>query len=435
MKLLEKLRYYSFWGVDFLKGGKVRSHYRDVRFILDNYSTDKSQGKRDLYLQKLLKHAVNTTPFYNEYKNYNSLSDFPVVDKVFIRQQFDNFVSKEYKGKPSFEVYTSGSTGTPFTVYLDKNKKYRNTADTIYFGKKAGYELGQKLFYIRDWNNVPSKSKLFSLIQNIRKVNVKHLDDVAISKLVEDIKTGNSSNAMLGYTSAFKEICKYLDSINSKPIKVNITSMIANAEALGDYTKKSIKKYFDFDILSRYSNMENGILSQQIINGGNFFHINWASFYIEILNMENDSPVNYGEQGRVVVTDLFNFHLPMIRYDTGDIAVMDVDKACFNGAPSFFKVDGRKMDTIYDTRGRIMTTVVYELEHFPEFKQFQLIQENENTYIVNLNLDKAFRHETKMVRMLKNYLGEDSIIKIIYVDEIPQLSSGKRKLTINKFRV
>ena len=211
--------------------------------------------------------------------------------------------------------------------------------------------------------------------------------------------------------------------------------MIANAEALGDYTKKSIKKYFDFDILSRYSNMENGILSQQIINGGNYFHINWASFYIEILNMENDSPVNYGEQGRVVVTDLFNFHLPMIRYDTGDIAVMDVDKSCFNGAPSFFKVDGRKMDTIYDTRGRIMTTVVNELEHFPEFKQFQLIQENENTYIVNLNLDKAFKHETKMVRMLKNYLGEDSIIKINYVDEIPQLSSGKRKLTINKFRV
>lgn len=435
MKFLEKLRYYSYWGVDFLRGSKVRSHFNDVKSILENYNADVSKKKRALNLENLLKHAVETVPFYKEYQKLKSIEDFPVVDKIYIRSKYDDFVSKEYKDKPCFKVYTSGSTGTPFTVYLDKNKKSRNTADTIYFSEKAGYFLGQKLYYMRSWDSVPSKGRLSSFMQNIEKVNVRSVEDETFCDLIEDIKKNNSTKAFLGYTSAFKEICKYLDRTNSEPIKANITSMIANAEAMGNYTKKAIKKYFDFDILSRYSNMENGILSQQIKNGGDAYHINWASYYIEILDMNSDKPVEYGVPGRVIVTDLFNYHVPMIRYDTGDIAVMEIDKNFFNGAPSFSKVEGRRMDVIYDTKGKPMTSVVYELEHFPEFKQFQLIQTNKNAYLVKLNLDEVFQHEEKLKTMLQDFLGDDAIINVEYVDEIPQLSSGKRKLTINKFAV
>jgi phenylacetate-CoA ligase len=185
----------------------------------------------------------------------------------------------------------------------------------------------------------------------------------------------------------------------------------------------------------RYSNRENGILSQQIIDGGEGLHINWASYYVEILDLKKDIPIGYGRLGRVVVTDLFNYHMPLVRYDTGDLAIMDIDKNSFNGAPSFFKVEGRRMDTIYDTQGKVVTsTIVYELECFSEFKQFQVIQEDHKTYRIRINVDGVFKQESKITRMLNGFLGKDANIVIDYVDEIPQLSSGKRKVTLNKYK-
>ncbi|WP_170063969.1 phenylacetate--CoA ligase family protein [Jejuia pallidilutea] len=426
----EKIRSHSFWFIDFLKGGKVKSHYNDIKFILENFNTDKSIKQRNYHLSSLMDHAIKTVPFYKDYKGYNSIYDFPIVDKMLLRESVNDFISNKFKDKSSYEVSTSGSTGTPFVVFQDKNKKNRNTADTLFFGEKAGYKIGHKLFYIRAWSKVISKSRLTTLLQNIRMINVKNLNYESISGIIKEIEKGSSNNAFIGYPSAFKEICKFLDAIEAKPIKAKISSMIANAEPLGDPIKNSIKKYFDFNILSRYSNMENGILSQQITNGGSFFHINWASYYIEVLDLKEDKPADYGNLGRVVVTDLFNYNMPLIRYDTGDLAVMDISNT-FNNAPAFTKVEGRKMDTIYSTDGRVMTTVVYELEYFPEIKQFQLIQKDKKIYLVKINIDGHFKQEQKMTTLLKSFLGEDAIIKVEYVDEIPELSSGKRKLTIN----
>ena len=433
MKLLEKSRHYSFWILDVLRGGKIKSHYKDVKFTLENFNSNRSKKMRNSHLSKLLNHAVKTTSFYKTCEGFNSISDFPIVNKLVLRHSFDDFISKEYKNSTSFEVSTSGSTGTPFTVLQDKNKKYRNVADTIYFGEKAGYKLGHKLFYLRAWSSLIEKNRLIIFFQNIVSINVKNLNDDTTSQLIAQIKKGNSNKAFIGYPSAFREICKYLDSINSKPIKSNIRSMIANAESLSTHTKESVKKYFGFDILSRYSNMENGILSQQISNEGENFHINWASYYIEILDLEKDIPVAYGVLGRVVVTDLFNYNMPLVRYDTGDLAVMDIDKSRFNGAPSFTQVAGRRMDAIYDTKGNPMTTVAYELECFPELNQFQLIQETEKSYCVKVNIDGDFKRKDEMISVLKFFLGEDAIIEIDYVNEVPQLSSGKRKLTLNNY--
>lgn len=433
MNLLEEIRFKAFWFVDFLKGGKIKNHFEDVKYILENFDDKKSMNKRGSYIENLLKHTINTVPYYVNYKDYKSLSDFPVVDKLLLRNEIDSFISTRYKNKSGFEVSTSGSTGTPFIIIQDKNKKLRNTADTLYFNEKSGYKVGYKLYYIRAWGNLLKKNPLISFLQNTKTINIKSLSKERMPLIIKNIAKGNGNKAFVGYASFFDELCKYLESINSKPIHSNISSMITISEPLSEKTKKAVKKYFGFDILSRYSNMENGILSQQFHNAGDNFHINWASYYIELLDLEKDVPVTYGKPGRVVVTDLFNFYMPMIRYDTGDIAVMDIDEKHFNGAPSFFKVEGRRMDTIYDTKGKIMTTVVYELEHFPEFKQFQLIQESQKGYLVKINIDGIFQEETKMIGILKHHLGADATVRVEYVDEVPQLSSGKRKLTLNTY--
>ena len=279
------------------------------------------------------------------------------------------------------------------------------------------------------------KSKTTTLLRNIVMVDVTEFSDEYLSQLMVQLQSDSSTKVIIGYSSALREMCTYLDRTNAKPIKTNITCIIAMAESLSEYTRKALEKYFDAPVLMRYSNLENGILSLQLPHSGNCLQINWASYFIEILHLDKDEPVAYGELGRVVVTDLFNYCMPMIRYDTGDFAIMSNEDPFFNNAPSFSHVEGRKMDMIYDTKGNPQSTfIIFHLESYPELKQFQFIQEDRTCYTLKLNISETFSKENELVQMFKDYLGQDATIDIKYVNEIPQLSSGKRRLTINNYR-
>jgi phenylacetate-CoA ligase len=103
------------------------------------------------------------------------------------------------------KVSTSGSTGTPFTILHNINKKNRNTADTIYFAEKVGYNLGAKLFYIRMWNVRLRKNEMISWFQNIVKHSVFDLDAKGIAILLKKIEKHKFTKLnILSYASAYE---------------------------------------------------------------------------------------------------------------------------------------------------------------------------------------------------------------------------------------
>lgn len=421
-----------FWCLDSVKGRNVKKHYEEIKFINENYSSEESNKRRSESLKNMLQHAESTTQYYKDI-SIESLTQFPVVNKNIIRDNFEEFQSNEFKNKPNHKVLTSGSTGTPFSIYQDKNKKTRNTADTIYFAEKSGFKLGYELIYIRLWDNQHKKSYFSSWFQNIVAHNVSDLTDNDISELLYKIRKSNSNKGILAYASAYDAICQYLDKNNSKPINCNIKSMIANAEGLSDYAKKATKKYFGFSPISRYSNVENGIIAQQNVPGDNFY-INWASYHVEILNITNDNPAELGRTGRIVVTDLYNYAVPMIRYDTGDLGAMTLVEN--NTVPVLIKVEGRKMDVLHTTQGELITShIVHQICLYNGIKQYQLIQEDEKKYLFKINATSDFNQEQEIIDTYKQYFGEDATITIKYVNSIPLLSSGKRKKVINKYYV
>lgn len=433
--LLEKLRWGVFWFKDFLAGGRLKRHYKDVQFILEQYDSEISAKKRNTYLNRILKHAVTTTSLYESYKDFTSLTDFPVVNKLVLKEKYEELQSRDYKEKAHFKMSTSGSTGTPLTILQNKDKKLRNTADTLYFAKQGGYTLGNRIYYIRGWSKRYKKNKLMAFGENIKMINVTDFSDEYLAKFIKIFSTDPSHKAILGYPSAFKELCRYLDRNNVKPVNTNTTSIIAIAEALSDHTRSAMEKYFNKPVISRYSNMENGIFAQQFLDKGSRFHINWASYYIELLHPDRDVPVANGELGRVVITDLFNFCMPIIRYDTGDLAVMDYTDSNFNKAPKINRVEGRKMDILYDTKGHPKSPfIINYMDNFSGIKQFQLVQENQFNYTLILNVDGEFTAESEVTKILQQFLGSDAIINYRYVEEIPELSSGKRRLTVNNYR-
>lgn len=431
MDVINKIRRDSFWVLDFLKGTQIKSRTEELSFILENYQHPDSKKLRNLRLEAILKHVGMTVPYYKNFQGLNKLEDFPIVDKNLIRDNFNSFLSREYDGKKLFPKYTSGSTGTPFRVLHDKNKKLQNTTDTLYFAEKAGFELGQKLVYVRRWDEFNSKNKLAVFAQNLLIHPVSNLKDEEIEGLMKKITTDKSPKGILGYASALTSICNYLHKIKSPPIEANIRSIIAMSEYLSPYVKEQLRYYFGVEGLSRYSNVENGIIAQQF-PGESIFHINWASYVVELLDLESDDPVPFGSPGRIVITDLFNYGMPMVRYDTGDIGYME-DNDPFNGAPYLRQVEGRRMDMIYNTQGELITSyVTYHLLKYDNIKQFQLVQLDQTSYMIKLNVSKEFNQGDCIIDEFKTHLGEDADIKVVYVEEIPSLSSGKRKLVINK---
>ncbi len=435
-KLTEQLRKLAFWSVDMLKGGDIRKHFYEIKQVQNNPSSEKSIKIRNNNLSNILEHAVRSVPFYYDIQVPSpDLAEFPVIDKQTVRYKFEQFKSFDFKNKHNHEVMTSGSTGNPFKIMHDSNKRLRNTADTLFFAQRGGYQIGSRLFYLRLWDKQYKKNRLLSAVQNIAMYSVDDLTDNNVGKMVDELETNKSSQSILAYSSALDTVCNYLARNGKDKVDAKMDSVIAIAESLQDETREKVHKYLGTRPISRYSNSENGILAQEELPNGitKRFEINWASYFIEILGLDNNKPVELGNPGRIVITDLFNYAMPLIRYDTGDVGVMEQDQE--DGKLFFSRIDGRKMDMFTNTKGEYISShIIHHILQFPGIEQFQFVEEENGEYLIKLKVSEAFDknvEEEGIRNKYMEYFGEDAMIKILYVDEIPLLKSGKRKLVIN----
>ena len=433
-KLAELLRRLAFWIQDLLRGGQIRRHLWEIRSSFGDPDSSEIAKKRERQLKELLIHAADRCEFYSAINSPYELSAYPVVNKSLIKSNWDKFIAEGFDTGKLHLVTTSGSTGTPFQVYQDKGKIYRNYADTLFYGGLAGYILGYRMFYLKIWIEKKMLSKFAYRLRNIIPVDVIHLNDSEIESLIKKMETYRSGFSILAYASALERICQYLDRKNSPPLKTRVSCIIAMSEALTEYTRTSVEKFFGMPVVSRYSNLENGIIAQQLQGGDGSFLINTASYYVEILKMDSDNPVQHGELGRIVVTDLFNYAMPFIRYDTGDIGAMEIRSG--KSIKQFLTtLEGRKLDLLYDTKGQLISSfLVYKnMWQYPEINQYQLIQESATMYIFRINAEGTFYKEEQLVNEFKSFLGQDADFRIEYVSEIPLLASGKRRKIVNNY--
>jgi len=239
----------------------------------------------------------------------------------------------------------------------------------------------------------------------------------------------------LAYASTYDVLRDYffhqgITKINS----ATITGIISGSEMLFDHTREMMRKVFNCPVYSRYSNQENGILGQDE-DENNTFILNEASYIIEIFDMNGDHPINDGEIGRIVVTDLYNYAMPMIRYDTGDIGSIAYRRKNGIMKKCITNFGGRKVDVVYDSHGQCLSPhfITNKLWEFSEVKQFQFIQDDKDKYTIKINIEGDFTRRNEMEEMLITILGKDAKLNVEFVDEIPVLASGKRNYIVNEY--
>ncbi len=425
-----------YWMNDRFHGSKVRRHFDEIGVVLkDAQSGREIQQKK---LQQLLLHATTYSEFYKPYAG-KSIKDFPVTTKNVLNENHDA-VAVPFDNIPEQETEkihvqrTSGSTGTPFAVFQDSRKRYRRIAELKYFGEDVGFKSHEKLGQCRIWTKWHSKSRWQSFKENIIPIDISKIDDVSLNEVCETIRK-NKIVSLRAYASWYERLVSYLersgrDAACFKSVKVAISI----SEALNENTRQKMKELTGVPIVECYADEEAGILAQQKV-GDTSYYLNHAGYYFEILKMDKDEPAEYGELGRIVLTDLYNYAFPLIRYDTGDTAVLAKGNIKSNGWDYMSKLYGRRLDLIYDTSGNPVHPMTFArvLKNIPAIIQWQFIQKDEKTYCVKLNVSKDVNMEEIRSEILL-IVGEDADIAFEQVDDIPVLASGKRKPVVNEWK-
>lgn len=421
-----------FWFLDTLQRGSTAAHLRVIESTLHDNAGSSAREYQEKKLRELIQHAEKTTQFY---KGLTNFSEFPVINKNNIRQKKEQFLSSVYSPKELIRVTTSGSTGTPFEVFQDFDKRKRQAAENIYFNERCGFKIGDRLYFLRIWNKINQLSYLQRKLKNIIPVEASDLSSKKVASIIGMLKTDKSRKSLLAYATTYEALAFQLRKLNLSKTENTISCCISMSEALDEGSRETLQNFFDCGVFARYSNSENGFIAHQVPGFGTDYLINTASFVVELLDMESDRPVPTGSPGRIVVTDLFNYAMPMIRYDTGDVGIAEyrVDE---NGNRHWVlkTILGRKLDFIRGANSALISPHVidYALRQFPGMQQFQIVQQTETEFTLKLNLEKGISiNELDVKNALFTYLNKNSTIHIEYVDEIPLLASGKRKIVVS----
>jgi phenylacetate-CoA ligase len=383
----------------------------------------------------MLRYATEHTSFHAKHRDFNRLQNFPVVNKAIMKADYEAFRSDAFAGRQLHIMHTSGSTGTPFEVPQDPDKRRRVLAEMICFGRRAGYEVGDRFVFTRIWNQVNRKRWHVALRENVIMFDITSLDDTRMASLRTILRSDTGIRCMQGFPSTFEALLKHLEKQGDGPEAYHLKAIISLAERLAPETRKALQARFGCSVVSRYSNQEIGVLAQQCPDQ-NEYHLNTASYVFEFLKLEEDLPADVGEPARVVVTDLFNRAMPMIRYDTGDVVIQQTSAICGWQTKTLQGIEGRRLDLIYDTQDRVVSPYVLcsSFWSFTQLKQYQFIQEAKGQYKVVLNGPKGVYKDETFIDMARGFLGPDASVSVVYVDEIPLLASGKFMQVASRYR-
>lgn len=425
--ILNKVRYFA-WLI--LENMKRDSIYRRQNVIKKCMEEDAFYDEYILNkLNDITTYASKETEFYSSYKG-SKFENYPVINKNVVMDNFEGFQSKEFLNKKLHLKSTSGSTGRPFKIYQDMGKRNQVLAEVLYFSELVGYKVGKKIVYLRNLESFLTKSSLKQFIQNEVVIGTQKYDDVTLGNIVDKIIRLENETTILGYASTLQAISSYME--KNGIVAKNVSGIISGAEAITSKTRKLVEKQFSCPVVSRYSNQEMGILAQDYSEDE--FLLNRASYYFEILKMDTNEPAEMGEMGRIVITDLFNHAMPLIRYDTGDLGIMQKDK---NGRTYFSKVLGRKLDLLYNTKDEPLSFFAIDEFFEPNYdiEQYQFVQEDRTHLTVNVLMKKGRTLDEKWcINGVKSILGDECEVRINYIDSIPITSSGKFKYVICNYK-
>jgi len=203
------------------------------------------------------------------------------------------------------------------------------------------------------------------------------------------------------------------------------------SEPLDPSLQRQLEELFGCPVLGRYAAEEQGVIAHQCQHRN--YHINPTRHIVEILDINEDKPVMPGEIGRIILTNVSGMAMPLIRYETGDLASLGEGCPCGRKGRYFKELVGRQVEMVTDTQGGMVMPIAITgiIKRTLGVLQFQFVQHTSTHYEAKLRVVEGFSNEGALRANFSSVLGSDASITVSYVEEIEPLPSGKRPLVTN----
>jgi phenylacetate-CoA ligase len=435
----------------YASGRKIPQYLKTIR-QLEFAGREQIQGLTNEKLERLLLHVYKNVPYYQKLllecgviRNgkvvLENFSSIPILTKDIIRAQGRNLYSSDYQSRKPYGNTSGGSTGEPVKFFQDREYDDWNIATKLYFNLVLGKDLGQS--EIKFWGsdrdilagNLTAKDRMINFFYNRRFFNSYRLGEPEIHRLI-DLNNRFKPVAYWAYMESALELSNYLSrhKLYFHPPKI----VVSTIGPLTEEVKERIEANMNCKVYNQYGSREVGVISCQCQKQRSMHTFPWWN-YVEILDQQGRAVEN--QEGRVIVTTLYNFSMPLIRYDIGDVAVAG-GWGCDCGRNSMLlkKVVGRTLGYFKKADGSLAHShfLVQALFFRDWIKRFQIIQDEINHVLIKVQLNENAQPNQSdtedIVRKTKILMGESCKVDFDYVDDISRTQSGKFVYTLCKIK-
>jgi phenylacetate-CoA ligase len=395
-------------------------------------------------LRRIVRHAYDNVELYKrkwnevgigpeDIKTIDDLNRLPIVTKEDLRKSFpEGMMAKNYDSKDCRMMATSGSSGTPIKIFVERDRVLFDMAKSFFWMKLTGFEksLGTTKFGKSLGIVVTREDSMECVMDNeiswpykgrMHRCNVMDEPKNHV-KALNDVKP----NTLITYPSVLKNIALF--ALGEKVEVHQPELIITSGEIFDNHTKKVAEKVFSGQFLNHYGATEGGTIASECPKHEGL-HVSW-NVIVEL--MSNGEVVQPGTPGQVVITDLYKKATPIIRYaGLGDVAIMKAGWGACN-VKSFVleSVEGRLVDSIILEDGKIVHpyTLTLLMQDVPFISKFQIIQKEMNEIEIliveerNIGvqpLDQRSKIGRELINHFKEILGDKVKIRIEKVDDIP----------------
>lgn len=432
-----------------LRQRKTWSYYREIT-DLPWAPVDELEKMRKERLRLLLEYCGARVPFYRNLfrekgldvsagiEDVRILADKGItVTKEDLRERLDEFISDDYRKENLVCNFSGGTTGVPVDLYKtfdtwclrmavkmrseDWIGKRPGTPSAIIWGHKANLGFMERI-----------KEQLYWNFQNYRFLSALDLKEKTLEKYLGIIRR-YGAKYIESYVYPVYLLAEIIEKNGLEPPRLD--GIVTGAERLFDFQKEKIESAFGCPVYNRFGCSELTNISCECQQHGGQ-HINVDTLWVETVDAGDDSVLN--EEGEVVVTDLMNYAMPLIRYRTDDKAVMS-DRRCDCGRtfPMFEAVMGKELRSIkapdgHEWHGKYFQWTLYGVTGI---FRFQFVEKADDHFEMRIIPDGKVGREEIRAKALKSFSEMAShgiTLTVEFVEDIPLTGAGKMSFFISE---
>ena len=440
-RFIEKVTY-PLW--DFKDHSRRLAEYSALK-LSQWYSAEELQSFQNERLRWILRYCYEHVPAYRSgwsdvvenirLDNGDAIRYLPVIDKTDIRARPADFLSDKYRRDDLISAATGGSTGSPLRVWFDRLCEEKRNAAAMRSDYWAGWRLGMWIGAL--WGTPPEPQTAKEKFRNefhdrIVYLDTMRMDEDSMGTFLTRMRR-KRDYALFGHAhSLFLLACFARDNSIGTP---EPKAIISTSMMLQEPQRRVIETVFGTPVSNRYGCEEVGLIASEC-EAHDGMHICAEHVLVEVLD-DDDVVVPAGEEGRIVLTDLNNLGMPLIRYDVGDRGIVSDEKcACGRLLPLIRRLLGRTADALIrkdSSRVAGVSLVEKTVTAIDGVEQLQIIQESFDLFSLNAVLSGDNETaKSQLKTAIADVFGKDVITIVNVVSQLDQDRSGKYRFAICK---